>query len=55
MPPVPCPPQTLFSGAVCDLAFDSWGVPWFVAWAGGACGGIYYYKPDSGTATQVGV
>ncbi|PRW20834.1 hypothetical protein C2E21_8605 [Chlorella sorokiniana] len=44
---------TRFSRVACDLAFDSWGTPWFVAWTGASCSGVFYYNNATGVATQV--
>ncbi len=45
--------QTRFNRVACDLAFDSWGTPWFIAWTGAACSGVFYYNNATGAATQV--
>lgn len=37
----------------CDLAFDSWGTPWFIAWTGASCSGAFYFNNATGVATQV--
>ena len=49
----PTPLQTRFNRVACDLAFDSWGTPWFIAWTGAACSGVFYYNNATGAATQV--